>query len=110
MKEYVYDFNEFKGKISKLHPIHHYCTVCCPDGEQAIIYELIFRIYGISNETGHIIIFESKRKLNTLSKEFNEKWSEENYHDRLNAAVKDTFKELTRTYAAPLKSTEGRLE
>jgi len=109
MKEFVYDFDEFKEKASTDKPIHHSCMGRYIDRE-GIVYELTFRIYGVSKEGGHIIIFEAKRRLDTLSKEFNEKWSQENFHDQLNAAIKITLDELKKTYAAPIRSTEGRLE
>lgn len=109
MKEFVYDFREFKDKVSTVDPIHHHCTGGFIDRE-GLIYELTFRIYGASREGGHIIIFETKRRLDTLSKEFNEKWPKGNFHDQLNAAIKNTLDELKKNYATPVGSTEGRLE
>ena len=55
-------------------------------------------------------ILEAERRLNTLSKEFNEKSSKGNFHDQLNAAIKTTLDELKKNYATPIGSTEDRLE
>lgn len=109
VKEFVYDFDEFKEKVLMADPIHHSCMGRYV-GKEGIGYELTFGIYGVSSEGGHIIIFETKRMLDTLSKEFNEKWSRGNFNDRLNVAIKTTLDEIKKTYAAPIGSTEGRLE
>jgi hypothetical protein len=55
MKEFVYDFREFKEKVSTVDPIHHSCTGSFIDRE-GLIYELTFRIYGVSKQGGHIIL------------------------------------------------------
>jgi hypothetical protein len=109
MKEFVYNFDEFREKVSMTAPIHHSCVGRYLDKE-GIVYGLTFRIYGISREGGHIIVFETIRKLDTLSKEFNEKWPKGNLSDQLNAAIKTLLDELKKAYAAPVGSTEGRLE
>ena len=109
MKEIVYDFDEFKNKVSMGSPIHHSCVGRFAD-KQGILYNLTFRVYGVSRDGSHILIFETTRRLDTLSKGFNEKWTEGDFHSRLNIAIKDTLEELRKTYAVPIGSTEGRLE
>jgi len=109
MKEVVYDFDEFKKKASMADPMHHSCMGRYIDKED-IVYGLTFRIYGVSREGGHIIVFEAKRRLDTLSEEFNEKWPKRNLYGQLNAAIKTLLDELKKAYAAPVGSTEGRLE
>ena len=110
MKEILFDFDEFKRKVSTDSPIHHSCMTGFAD-KQHITYMLKFRVYGVSNQGGHIIIFETERDLDTLSKEFAEKWKNyEDHYSRLDAAVKDTIEELHKAYAIPVGSTPGRLE
>jgi hypothetical protein len=109
MKEFVYDFGEFKKKVSTAGPIHHSCMGRYIDKE-GIVYGLTFRVYGVSREGGHIIVFETRRRLDTLSKEFNEKWPKGNLYGQLNAAIETLLDELKKAYAAPVGSTEGRLE
>jgi len=108
MKEVVYDFDEFREKVSTTDPIHHSCVGRYLD-EEGIVYEITFRIYGVSKEGKHIIIFETKRRIDTLSKEFNEKWSKGSFHEQLNAAIKTLLGEFKKKYAIPIGSTEGRL-
>ena len=89
MKEVVYDFEEFKAKVDSSKPIHHSCWHKALD-EYGIIYEVEFKVYGISKD-GNLLIFEFR------DKKFGEK-------------LKDVYQKLVEKFAKPLGSTEGRWE
>jgi len=92
MKEFIYDYEEFKKLIDHSKPIHHIALHRYLD-EFGMFRELKFRIYAISEEYGHILIFECVERFATT---------------RMKAM--EVYNKLVEKYAKPLGSTEGRLE
>lgn len=104
MKEIVYDYNEFKAKADLTKPLHHHSIYECKD-PHGITHWLSFRIYGISINGNHIIIFEEKHKFTIF--EIPKIYGNGNVYDRLNQWIMDFYRNLVQKYAKPLGSTEG---
>ena len=90
MKEIVYDIEEFKAKVDKAKPLHHYAMRKSID-QHGIFYRIIFRIYGIDKNNGHILIFETQKRTTIAEVEQHQK----------------DYKAFVEKYAKPLGSTEG---
>jgi hypothetical protein len=88
MREILYKFEEFKQKVDTAKPIHHAAKRKTKDG---FFYKLIFRVYGIDKNNGHIIIFEVQA--NSTLADFERHPSE--------------YRKFVEKYAKPLGSTEG---
>lgn len=107
MKEVVYSFEEFLGKVDLSKPLHHQGVYECRD-PCGIAYLLIFRIYGVSKGGGHIVIFEERHTLTV----FNVPEAYSGGGNALNFVKRwamDLYRSLVKKYALPLKSTEGEL-
>jgi len=61
MKEIVYDIKEFKAKVDKAKPVHH-CAMRKSIDQHGIFYRIIFRVYGIDKNNGHVLIFEAQKR------------------------------------------------
>jgi len=105
LKEIVYSFDEFKAKADLSKPLHHHGMYECKDPHD-IIHYLTFRIYGISKNGNHIIIFEDKHRIDVsdLPQEYRKST---NALTDLNRYVRDLYHQLVEKYAKPVKSTEG---
>ncbi|MCW4047332.1 MAG: hypothetical protein NWE99_07200 [Candidatus Bathyarchaeota archaeon] len=90
MKEIIYSIEEFKAKIDPAKPLHHSATRKRMD-PHGIFHSIIFRIYGIDKNAGHIVIFETQTP--TTAAELKEQHIE--------------YQRLVEQYAKPLGSTEG---
>jgi len=88
MKELIRNFEEFKARADLAKPIHHSGTIIAKNG---FIQRLIFRIYGIDKEKGHILIFESIKASPFADAE----------------QLQNEYRKLVEKYAKPLGSTEG---
>jgi hypothetical protein len=94
MKEVIFDYEEFKGKIDRTQPIHHCCVRKCIDPKNGIFYRLTFRIFGVSKNGNHIIIYHLERRTTIADpEENNHKW----------------YVDLVTKFAKPLGSTEGMI-
>ena len=102
LREVVYSYEEFKSKVRTDMPIHHNCVGRYVD-KHGIIYRMVFKVYGIS-KAGHIIIFKTMREIDTLSREFAEK-----YGGKREGGFLAVYDEFVKKYAEPLGSTEGEL-
>jgi hypothetical protein len=108
MMEVVYNYDEFKSRVDVSKPVHHDAWREGKD-EHGIFYELTFRIYGISKNGGHVLVFETKAMVSTLDipKEYHKS---NNAYENLKLWVKDIFDRLAKEKAEPLGSTPGRWE
>ena len=108
MKEVVYDFEEFKAKVDSGKPVHHQAVRRCLD-RHGFTHELVFRVYGVARENGHLLVFEHREVLNSLNipKEF---CKSHNALKDLQIYAKHVYEKLVEKYAKPLGSTEGRWE
>lgn len=88
MKEILYKFEEFKQRVDTSKPIHHAAKRKTRDG---FFCTLIFRLYGIDKNNGHIIIFETQ--VNSTLADMERHPSE--------------YKRFVEKYAKPLGSTGG---
>lgn len=104
MKEVVYDYNEFKAKADLTKPLHHHSVYECKD-PHGIVHWLTFRMFGISKNGNHIVVFEEKYKLSVF--DIPEKYDAGNVWDRMNKWVVEFYRDLVNRYAKPLGSTEG---
>ena len=96
MKEVVFDFEEFKERVNMEKPLHYTVMYRNPDGCGAFYYVKL-HIFGVSKQ-GHIIVFETEQKLNTLTE------------PKPIEIVRKTADKLVETYAKPLNATPGRWE
>ena len=96
MKEVVYDFEEFKAKVDLSKPIHHSAWVKVVD-QYGVVRQLEFKIFGISESRGNIVVFEVRELFQGFGKEGNQK-------------AKEIYEKFVEKYAKPLGSTEGRWE
>jgi len=62
MKEVVYSIEEFKAKADLTKGVHHHGMYECKD-PHGIVHWLTFRIFGVSKNGNHVIIFEDKHKI-----------------------------------------------
>jgi hypothetical protein len=90
MKEIIRDIEEFKAKVDKAKPLHH-CAIRRSTDKNGIFYHIIFRIYGIDKNNGHILIFETQKRTTFMELE---------QHPQ-------DYKKFVEKYAKPLGSTEG---
>ena len=90
MKEIIYSFEEFKAKVDAAKPLHHRAMRKSID-QHGIFYRIIFRIYGIDKNSGHILIFETQKRTSIAELE---------QHPQ-------DYKTFVEKYAEPLGSTEG---
>jgi hypothetical protein len=90
MKEIIYDIEEFKAKVDKTKPLHH-CAMRKSIDQHGVFYRIIFRIYGIDKNNGHILIFETQKRTSIAELE---------QHPQ-------DYKAFVQKYAKPLGSTEG---
>ncbi|MEM3623553.1 MAG: hypothetical protein QXR76_07285 [Candidatus Bathyarchaeia archaeon] len=88
MKEVIRNFEEFKARADLARPLHHSGTVIAKNG---FIQKLVFRIYGIDKDKGHILIFETQRVSSLADAE----------------KLQNEYRKLVEKYAKPLGSTEG---
>ena len=93
MKEIVFDYEEFKRKVDVAKPIHHCVWRKCIDKQHGVFYRLTFRLFGLSSEGGHIIVWQIERRT-TISSE--DEKADREWYDR-----------LVKKYCEPLGSTEG---
>jgi len=88
MKEILYKYEEFKQRVDTTKPIHHAAKRKTRDG---FFYRLIFRVYGIDKNNGHILIFETQTNSTIADVEKHP----------------NAYKRFVEKYAKPLGSTEG---
>ena len=93
MKEIVFDYGEFKRKVDVAKPIHHCLWRICVDKKHGVIYRLTFRLFGLSKEGNHILVWQTQR-LTTISSTDAK-------------ANKEWYSDIVKKYAEPLGSTEG---
>ena len=91
MKEYLYNYQDFKAKVDTTRQIHHSALIK-PADQYGAFQRLIFRIYGLDKNHHHIIIFETSLLLSVISPDQTQK----------------AYQKLVQKYAKPLGSTEGR--
>jgi len=65
LKEVVYDFEEFKAKVDSTKPIHHE-GFRKPLDKHGILHEVLFRMYGVSEDLGCLLIFEHKEIIDCM--------------------------------------------
>jgi hypothetical protein len=108
MREVIFDIEEFKAKVDNAKPLHH-AAWRKPLDREGIFYELTFRIYGISKNGSHILVYEAKNRISTLDipSEFHKT---NNAFDNLTLYVKAKYEEFEQIVAKPLGSTEGKWE
>jgi len=104
MKEVVYSVEQFKAKADLTKGVHHHGMYECKD-PHGIVHWLTFRIFGVSKNGNHVIIFEDKHKITIWDVPDN--YKQANMFARLDAYLKDRYHELAEKYAKPLGSTEG---
>jgi hypothetical protein len=92
MKEVIFDYEEFKGKVDTTKPIHH-CAWRKGIDKHGVFYRIEFRILGISKNGNHIVVWHAERRT-TIS-------------DSDRKADKEWYNQVVETYAKPLGSTEG---
>jgi len=114
MREIVYTFEDFKAKVDLSKPIHH-DGWRDPIDEHGIFYCLTFRIYGISKNGGHILVYESKARVRVddYPKDFQFPKEVEETHNayaKFDYWCKHLFEKFARETAIPLGSTAGRWE
>lgn len=90
MKEILFNFNEFKERIDSAKPLHH-CAMRKPIDKHGIFQRIVFRVYGIDKNNGHILIFETQKRTSIVELE---------QHPR-------EYQKLVEQFAKPLGSTEG---
>jgi len=90
MKEIVYDIKEFKAKVDEAKPVHH-CAMRKSIDQQGVFYQIIFRIYGVDKNNGHVLIFEAQKRTTVAELEQHPK----------------DYQKLVEEFAKPLGSTEG---
>lgn len=88
MREVIRSFEEFKARADPAKPLHHSGAIIARNG---FIQRLVFRIYGIDKNLGHIIIFELQRASPLADPE----------------QLQNDYRRLVEKYAKPLGSTEG---
>lgn len=114
MKEVVYTIEDFKAKVDLSKPIHH-DGWRDPIDKHGIIYRLTFRIYGVSRNGGHLLIYESHVKVSMMdiseNLDFPEKVRESNSaYAKFDYWCKHLFEKFVQETAVPLGSTPGRWE
>jgi len=102
-KEIIHDYEEFCKKLDNTKPIHHDCVGEWID-KHGILYRMTFHIYAISKQ-GCILIYEVIKDINTLSKEFFNRYRTERYR-----GFQEIYNKIVEELAKPLGSTEGRIE
>jgi hypothetical protein len=105
MIEVVFNYEEFKDKVDSSKPLHHECWNK-PLDKHCILHELTFRIYGISKNNNHLLIFERKERHSLLDIPLHGG----NALEDMRRFLYDRFLKLVEEYAKPLGSTEGRWE
>jgi hypothetical protein len=90
MKEIIYDIEEFKAKVDETKPLHH-CAMRKSVDQHGIFYRIIFRIYGIDKNNGHVLIFETQKRTTVTELEQHPK----------------DYQNFVEKFAKPLGSTEG---
>ena len=93
MKEIVFDYEEFKRKVDQTKPMHHCVWRKCVDEKHGVFYRLFFRLYGLSKEGGHIIVWQIERRTTISSGD--------------EKADGEWYKAVVKKYCEPLGSTEG---
>jgi len=88
MREVIRNFEEFKARINRAKPLHHSGTIIAKGG---FIHRLVFRIYAIDKDNGHVLIYETQK-----ASPFEDAEQLQNEYGR-----------LVEKYAKPLGSTEG---
>ncbi|MEM3618388.1 MAG: hypothetical protein QXK47_04865 [Candidatus Bathyarchaeia archaeon] len=108
MREVVYDFEDFKARVDMSKPLHH-DAYRKPLDRHGIYYRLRFRIYGLSKDGGHVLVFENHADLSTLDipKEYQKS---NNAYENLNVWCKALLEKFEKEKAEPLGSTPGRWE
>ena len=108
MKEVVYDFEEFNAKVDSTKPIHHEGFRKSLD-KHGILHEVLFRMYGVSEDLGCLLIFEHKEIIDCMHipEEFQKS---HNAYEDLRVYAKHVYEKLVEKFAKPLGSTEGRWE
>jgi len=114
LKELIYDYDEFKRRISNAYPVHYACDTRTKD-RFGLLIEVRLRLYGITSYLMHpdervIVIFEKTETINTNSKEFHDKWSGKQLsHDQqVFNEIKERYDKFIEEFGEPLKATEGR--
>ncbi|MCR8488938.1 MAG: hypothetical protein NDP23_05250 [Crenarchaeota archaeon] len=88
MREVIRNFEEFKERINRAKPMHHSGTIIAKGD---FIHRLVFRIYAIDKDNGHVIIYETQKASPFADAE----------------QLQDEYRRLVEKYAKPLGSTEG---
>jgi len=90
MKEVIFNYEEFKGKIDTSKPVHH-CAWHKSIDKYGVFYRIEFRIFGISKNGNHIVIWHTEHKTTITERKEAQTW----------------YNEIVKKYAKPLGSTEG---
>jgi hypothetical protein len=108
MMEFCYKLEDFKSRVDLSKPLHHDFWRE-PLDKEGMFHQLIFRIYGISKNGGHIIVYETRLNVSTLDvpKEYHKTG---NAYENLRLWVKDLSEKISKEKAEPLGSTPGRWE
>ena len=108
MMEFCYNYADFKLRVDFTKPLHHDFWRE-PLDKEGIFHQLIFRIYGISKNGGHIVVYETRLNVSTLDvpKEY---CKTNNAYDNMRLWVKDIAERISKEKAEPLGSTPGRWE
>jgi hypothetical protein len=104
LKEVVFSYEEFKQKVDSSKPLHHQCWHK-PRDEHGVWHDLVFRIFGISRNGNHILVWEYRERVDTFKAM--EKFHGKNAYEDLNKYLMLRYDELVERYAKPLNSTEG---
>jgi len=88
MREITRSFEEFKARADTTKPIHHSGAIITNGG---FIQKLVFRIYGVDKNHGHILIYELQKPTPFAD----------------TGQIQKEYRRLVEKYAKPLGSTEG---
>jgi len=106
--EFCYKYEDFKERVDLGKPLHHDFWRE-PLDKEGIFHQLVFRIYGISKNGNHIVVYETRMNISILDvpKEYNKT---HNAYENMRLWVKDLSEKLSKEKAEPLGSTLGRWE
>lgn len=116
MVETVYDFDEFKRRMSDYGVKPHWDAWSQPVDKHGIVHKVVFQLTAPANYIVErlvdepIIQFERQVFIDTLSEEFCRKYAEKTQDDRFGKARQDVINDLLEKYAKPVGATSGRWE
>ena len=90
MRELLYEYEEFKAKVDRSKPVHHR-AVQKPLDKHGVFVSLVFQIYGLDRNNGHVLVFEAEKRASQADPE----------------TCRKAYREFAQKYAEPLGSTEG---